>query len=79
MKRIQAACLNQIIHFKLKEDICRDDAIKNVKKEYANYIALLERNNTIYKIFEEKLLDDGSIIIKIKRQYNNYDICDYLD
>ena len=79
MKRVQAACLNQTIHFQLKEDIGHDDAINNIKEEYANYKAVLERSHTKYKITEEKVQDDGSIIIKIKKQYNSYDVGNYLD
>ena len=31
-----------------------------------------------YKILAEETQPDGSVIVKIKRQYNNYDCGDYL-
>lgn len=79
MKRIQSACLNQTIHFQLKDDVCHDDAVKYAKTEYANYKIMLEAKKTKYKILDEKQQSDGSIIIKIKRQYNTYDTGDYLE
>lgn len=79
MKRIQYACLNQTVHFKLKEDMGRDYAIKLVKDEYAEYKNHLESSNIKHKIIAEETQPDGSIIIKIKRQLNNYDVGDYLD
>lgn len=79
MKRVKAACICQTIHFMLKEDLGHDYAVKIVKKEYENYIAGLERNNTKYKILDEIVQPDGSIIIKIRKQYNNSDVGEYLD
>ena len=31
------------------------------------------------QIVEENRLDDGSLLIKIKKQYNNYDCGEYMD
>lgn len=79
MKRVKAACICQTLHFMLKEDLGHAYAIKNVKKEYENYIAGLEKKHTKYKIIEETVQPDGSIIVKIKKQYNNSDVGEYLD
>lgn len=78
MKRIQSACLNQTIHFQLKDDIEHSLAVSSVQAEYDSYKAALDQNHTKYKILEEAEQDDGSIRIKIKRQYNHYDSGDYL-
>lgn len=80
MKRIKYACLEQTIHFQLKED-CEDNiaAVKAVHDELTQYKARLDRKNTQYKILEEAVQSDGSIIIKLKRQYNDYNCGDYLD
>ena len=43
------------------------------------YKAALERNRTQYKIVEEKVLPDDSILIKVKKQYNSCDVGDYLN
>lgn len=79
MKRIQTACLDQTIHFQLKDDISHDEGVNLVKEEYANYKATMDRNHTKYKVVDEKIEDNGSITIKIKKQYNSYDIGNYLD
>lgn len=79
MKRVQAACLLQTLHFQLKEDIAHDLAVKAVQDEVAHYKAQLERNRTAYKIDEETVQPDGSIFIKIRKQYNAVRVGDYLD
>ncbi|MBQ8598920.1 MAG: hypothetical protein IJ411_02240 [Oscillospiraceae bacterium] len=79
MKRIKFACLEQTIHFMLKEEVPKQIAIRGVDEEYASYKAQMERNRTQYKIVEETRLEDGSLLIKIKKQYNNYDCGEYMD
>lgn len=44
MKRIKAACICQTLHFMLKEDIGRSDAVRPVKEEVDAYKRTLERN-----------------------------------
>lgn len=79
MKRIQFACLEQTIHFQLKEDLTgHEAAVKAVKDELAQFKGLLERKNTKFQVIEETVQSDGSILLKIKRQYNDYDCGDYL-
>lgn len=79
MKRVQSACLSQTIHFQLKEDLGHDLAVRHVKEEYENYKKQLERNKTKYKIIDEKAQDDGSIIVKVKKQVIGYDVGNYLE
>jgi hypothetical protein len=79
VKRVQAACLLQTLHFQLKEDVAHDLAVKTVQDEVAHYKAQLERNRTAYKIDEETIQPDGSILIKIRKQYNAVRVGDYLD
>ncbi len=50
-----------------------------VQAEYENYKSALDRKHVKYKIAEELPQEDGSIIIRIKKQYNSYDVGDYLD
>ena len=38
MKRIKAACLEQTIHFQLKEEMPREVAEKTTRLEYAHYL-----------------------------------------
>jgi len=77
MKRIQAACLEQTIHFQLKEDLEHTIASRAVREELEHYKAQLTRSNTDYVVLEENVQPDDSIIIKIKKQYNQYDHSPY--
>jgi predicted P-loop ATPase len=79
MKRIKAACICQTLHFMLKEDAEHDWAVQQIQQEVEHYKKSLERNRTQYKIVEETTQPDGSIIIKIIKQYNYSPVGDYLD
>ena len=79
MKRIKAACICQTLHFKLKENVGHDYALKLVQEEVSHYKQSLERNHIQYKILEENTLEDGSIMIKIIKQYNQSPVGDYLN
>lgn len=79
MKRVKSACICQTLHFMLKEEIDHALAVKLVNEEVAQYKAGLERNRTKYKIVEENVQSDGSIMMKIIKQYNRSDVGEYLD
>lgn len=79
MKRIQAACLEQTIHFLLKDGAFSEADKQQIKKEYEAYKAHLDRNKTPYKIVDEHEQPDGSLIVKIKRQNNTQPVGSYLD
>ena len=79
MKRIKAACLEQTIHFQLKEALVPEAAREQVRQEYEFYKAQLDRRRTPYKILEEKEQPDGSLLIKLKRQNNAQPVGDYLN
>lgn len=79
MKRVKAACICQTLHFMLKEEIDHALVVKLVNDEVAQYKAGLERNRTKYKIVEENVQSDGSIMMKIIKQYNQNDVGEYLD
>ena len=79
MKRVKAACICQTLHFILKEEIAHASAVKLVKDEVNQYKKTLEQNRTQHKIVEETEQTDGSIIVKVIRQYNRNSIGDYLN
>lgn len=79
MKRVKAACICQTLHFLLKEDVSHQQAVELVKEEVAHYKKGLERNHTQYKIIEESNLPDGSMMVKVIKQYNNSPVGDYLN
>lgn len=58
MKRIKAACLEQTVHFQLKDDLGHAAAARAVKEEYEHYKMQLERSRTRYKIVEETVHTD---------------------
>ena len=79
MKRIKSACLLQTICFQPK-DACRSEYDREqVKKEYEVYKSLMSRRGTKFKILEENVLEDGSIIVKLKKQNNQQPVGDYFD
>ena len=79
MKRVKAACICQTLHFMLKEDVGHDYAVKQAEQEFEHYKENLERNHTQYRIVEQKTQADGSIIVKVIKQYNSSPVGDYLE
>ena len=79
MKRVNAACICQTLHFQLKEDIEHSIAARMVREEVEHYKRALEKNNTRYKLVDEIPQEDGSVIVKIIKQYNQSPVGDYLD
>ena len=63
----------------LKDDLPRAEAVQAVQAEYAHYIAQLDRSRTEYRILEKTEQKDGSLLVKLKKQYNNYDCTPYMD
>ena len=53
MKRIQAACICQTLHFMLKEDLTPKEAADLVRQEVEHYKQGLDRNHTRYRIVSE--------------------------
>lgn len=78
MKRIKFACLLQTIHFQLKEDVPHEIAVRGVKEELEHYKNQLTRNRTRYQVVEEAQQPDGSIMLRIKKQYNSYNCDEYM-
>lgn len=79
MKRVKAACITQTLHFLLKEDLGHDYAVKVVQEEVKKYKHGLDKGGTKYKILSETELEDGSVMIEIKKQYNTSPVGNYLD
>lgn len=79
MKRIKAACLEQTVHFMLKDGISNDFTRQQVRQEYESYKAQMDRHRTQYRIIEENEQPDGSLMIKIKKQNGTQPVGSYLD
>lgn len=72
MKRIISACLEQTIRFDRNNGT-------NPQEDYEIYLKKLERKNTKYKVMDTQKEDDGSLIIKIKKQHNTYSTEGYFE
>lgn len=79
MKRIQYACLEQTIRFMLKDDIPHEEAVAMLRRELDGYKTHLDHAHTRYRIVSEATEPDGSITLKLKKQYNGYSCGDYLN
>ena len=72
MKRITSACLEQTIRFDTYNDA-------NPKDDLKRFLELMDRKNTKYQIVDQMENSDGSVINKIKKQYNAYKTDGYID
>ena len=80
MKRIQAACLMQTVHFLPKDDTLPAEVNRvQTQREYEAYKEMMTRHGTRFKILEERSRDDGSLIIKLKKQNNQQPVGSYFD
>ena len=69
----------QTLHFLLKEDTDPALAQRLVQDEVAAYRKRLDVSGVRYRILSEERQTDGSVILKIKKQYNQSPVGDYLD
>ena len=82
MKRVQAACILQTLVFQQKDDTYLSKEKKTAlnKEEVEKYKATLEKHKTRYMIDEETQQEDGSILVKVRKQYNdNTDVAEYFE
>ena len=79
MKRVKAECLEQTLHFLLKDGLDPESARNQVRHEYETYKVQLERRGVRYKIIEENEQPDGSLMVKLKRQNNSHPVGGYMD
>lgn len=80
MKRIKAACILQTLVFAQKDDcgLTKEHQKAENKREVEYYKQKLERVGTRYQIIDEAEQADGSIIVHVRKQYNNKaDVSEY--
>lgn len=65
MKRILSACLEQTQRFEVPEN-------------FEAYQRTLERRKVRYKILDKKAEPDGSLTVRLIRDYNHYPVGNYL-
>lgn len=82
MKRVKAACILQTLVFAQKPEMgySKERALKLNRDEIEHYKALLERTRTRYKITDEAEQEDGSIVVHVRKQYNDKaDVTEYFN
>ncbi len=82
MKRVKAACILQTLVFSQKPELClpRESALKLNLAEVEHYKNTLEKAKTRYIIVSEAEQDDGSVIVRVKKQYNDTaDVSEYFN
>jgi len=82
MKRVVAGSIFQTLIFSQKEELglSYDESLKLNKEELQKYKTSLDNTKTRYKITSEEVLPNGSISLKIRKQYNDTaEINEYFD
>ena len=80
MKRVKAACILQTLVFMQKEDcgLSKTAILETNRREVAHYKQTLERTRTRYRIDSETEQEDGSIVVRVRKQYNDKaDVAEY--
>jgi len=70
MNKIQSACIFQTILFTQKTELNlpKDDIIKANKAEISQCLKGLDNLHIRYQMTDEKIQEDGSIVIKLRKQ-----------
>ena len=82
VKRVQAACILQTLVFQQKDDsyLSKEKKIALNQEEVEKYKASLQKHRTRFQIVEENEQDDGSILIRVRKQYNEKtDVAEYFN
>lgn len=80
MKRVKAACILQTLVFSQRPELglTSEQALDINQKELERYKNDLERTNTRYQITETDEQEDGSVVVRIRKQYNEKsDVSEY--
>lgn len=80
MKRVKAACILQTLVFSQKPEMGYDKerALKINREEIAHYQTTLDRAKTRYQILDTAEQVDGSIVVHVRKQYNDKaDVSEY--
>lgn len=72
MKRVKAACILQTLVFSQRPELSlpKDEALELNRAEAQRYKDTLIRTKTRHIIVDETEQDDGSILVHVKKQYN---------
>ena len=82
MKRVKAACILQTLVFAQKEDcgLTREQQLTVNHDEVTRYKATMDRSRIRYQVTEETEQSDGSVLVRVKKQYNERaDVSEYFN
>ena len=82
MKRVKAACILQTLVFAQKDNygMTREQQLKVNHDELGRYKAAMDRSHTRYQITEETDQADGSVLVRVRKQYNDKaDVSEYFN
>lgn len=82
MKRVKAACILQTLIFTQKPELgySKESALKINNEEFEHYKAVLDRAGTRYQIVDTAEQEDGSVIVHVRKQYNDKaDVSEYFE
>ena len=80
MKRVKAACVLQTLIFAQKDDcgLTREQQYKVNCEEVERYKAAMDHAHTRYQITEQTEQPDGSVLVRVRKQYNDRaDVSEY--
>ena len=80
MKRVKSACILQTLVFMQKEDcgLSKNSILETNRREFAHYKQTMDRTRTRYQIVSEEEQEDGSLIVRVRKQYNDKaDVSEY--
>lgn len=80
MKRVKAACILQTLVFQQKEDcgLTAAQILAANREEVRRYKQSLERSGIRHQIVEETEQPDGSVLVRVRKQYNDRaDVSEY--
>ncbi len=82
MKRVKAACILQTLIFQQKEDcgLSREQILRANRQEIGRYKQTLEHTRARYQIVSEEEQENGSILLRVRKQYNDKaDVSEYFE
>lgn len=82
MKRVKSACIYQTLIFSQKPEMgfSKERSLKLNREEFERYKTGLERTGIRYMIVDSAETDDGSIVVKVRKQYNDkIDVAEYFN
>ena len=73
MKRVKAACIMQTLVFAQKPEMgySKERALAINREDIEHYKKNLEKSHTRYQIVDSTEQEDGSIIVHVRKAYNN--------